>query len=154
MLLRLPLQPGDTLVGARANGDRPSRTAIAVSPDGSTLAYVSRRNGVRQLFLRPLSGETATPIAGTEGAESPFFSPTGQQLGFWSGGKLKQVPLTGGTATEIAAVPRITGASWSDDNRIAVGTDLVGIIVVSATGAIPPDTATSPSGTSSRSSGA
>ena len=144
MFVRLALPAGDTLVGNRSNGDRPSRTAIAISPDGSTLAYVSRRNGVRQLFLRPLAGEAVTPIAGTDGAESPFFSPSGQHLGFWSGGRLKRVPVSGGTATEIAAVSRITGGSWSDDDRIAVGTGIAGIIIFSATGATPPDTVLGP----------
>ena len=147
MVVRLALQPGDTLVGNRTNGDRPSRTAIAISPDGSTLAYVSRRDSVRQLFIRPLSGESATPIAGTDGAESPFFSPNGQHLGFWSGGRLKRVPVSGGTATEIAASPRIIGGSWSDDDRIAVGTDFAGIIIFSATGATPPDTILGPGAT-------
>jgi serine/threonine-protein kinase len=144
MFVRLPLQPGDTLVGIRTNADRPSRTAIAISPDGRTLAYISRRAGARQLFLRPLSGETATPIAGTDGAESPFFSPDGQHLAFWSGGRLRRVPVIGGPATEIAAIPRITGGSWSDADRIAVGTDIAGIIIFSATGATPPDTVLGP----------
>jgi len=143
MVVRLALPPGDTLVGNRTNADRPSRTAIAISPDGRTLAYVSRRAGTRELFIRPLSGETATPIAGTDGAESPFFSPDGQHLGFWSGGRLKRVPVSGGSATEIAVVSRIIGGSWSDD-RIAVGTDIAGIIVFSATGATPPDTVLGP----------
>jgi serine/threonine-protein kinase len=144
MVVRLPLPPGDTLTGVRTNADRPSRTAIAISPDGRTLVYVSRRAGARELFIRPLNGETATPIAGTAGAESPFFSPDGQHLGFWSGGRLRRVPVTGGTATEIAAIPRITGGSWSDDDRIAVGTEIAGIIIVSATGATPPDTVLGP----------
>ena len=50
------------------------------------------------------------------------------------------MPLTGGPATEIAAITRISGASWSDDDRIAVGTEFDGIILLSATGATPPDT--------------
>jgi serine/threonine protein kinase len=143
MVVRLALPSGDTLTGIRTNADRPSRTAIAISPDGRTLAYISRRAGARELFIRPLNGETGTPIAGTDGAESPFFSPDGQHLGFWSGGRLRRVPVSGGTATEIAAVPRITGGSWSDD-RIAVGTDIAGIIILSATGATPPDTILGP----------
>ena len=44
------------------------------------------------------------------------------------------MPVSGGTATEIAAVSRVTGGNWSDDDRIAVGTETAGIIIFSATG--------------------
>jgi eukaryotic-like serine/threonine-protein kinase len=146
MVVRLAIAP-DTILGNRSNGNRPTRTAIAIAPNGSAIAYVSRRGGTRQLFLRPLAGESATPIAGTDGAESPFFSPNSQHLGFWSGGRLMRVPLAGGSATQIAAVDRIIGASWSDDDRIAVGTEFAGIIVLSANGVAPPDTILGPGAT-------
>jgi hypothetical protein len=65
---------------------------------------------------------TATPIAGTSGAESPFFSPDGQWLGFWAAGKLRKVPLAGGPAVPICDAAAIFGASWSSDGTIVFAT--------------------------------
>jgi serine/threonine-protein kinase len=142
MHLRLSL-PGQR-IAARAlerdeNSDRPSRTAFVFSPDGKSLVFSGERDGRQQLFLRPLSGETATPIAGTEDSESPFFSPNGLSLGFWSRGRLRRLDLSGGPPIDIASLDRIAGASWSDD-RVVVGLDYVGLVVFSVTGAAPPDT--------------
>jgi Tol biopolymer transport system component len=147
MLFPLAFAPGGGIAGApddRGNAYRPSRTAFAISPGGGTIVYVGERNGVRQLFLRPLVSELSTPISGTEGAESPFFSPDGQSIGYWSDGRLMRTPLSGGQPTQIATVTRITGASWSDTERIAVGVTGVGIILYSATGAGQVDTIAEP----------
>ncbi|HUF68593.1 MAG TPA: protein kinase, partial [Longimicrobiales bacterium] len=144
MHLRLPLQPGDRLAAPEGdnlrNADRPSRTAFTFTPDGRALVYSGVRNGRQMLFLRPLAGEVASPIAGTEGGESPFFSPDGTSLGFWAAGRLRRVSLDGGPATDIAVTPRIAGASWSDDDRIVVGVREIGLIIHSVTSAAAPDT--------------
>ena len=122
-----------------ANSERPSRTAFLFTPDGKALVFSGERDGHQQLFLRPLSGETATPIPGTEEGESPFLSPNGA-LGFWAHGRLRRVALSGGPPIDIATVPRISGASWSENDRVVVGAEEVGLIVFSVTGAAPPDT--------------
>ena len=57
---------------------------LALSPDGSRLAYVGGPRA--QLLVRQRNQLHATAIPGSEGAESPFFSPDGQQVGFVSGG--------------------------------------------------------------------
>ena len=65
----------------------------------------------------------AKPIPGTEGAVNPFFSPDGQWLGFFAGGKLKKVSVSGGAALTLgdAAIPR--GASWGSQGMIAFAPD-------------------------------
>ena len=70
------LPPGQQLAGFE-NG-----TAVALSPDGMQLAYIAVQGGVRQLYLRAMDSLEARPIAGTEGATEPFFSPDGQWIGF------------------------------------------------------------------------
>src|SRR5262249_16372965 len=65
------------------------QAGIAISPDGKSLVYVALERGTQQLFLRPLDSNDAKPIAGTEGASGPSFSPDGQWIGFFASGKLK-----------------------------------------------------------------
>ena len=86
-----PAQPQPTFrfsVPAPANGAfsyRVEASFLAVSPDGSQLAYVaSDPQGGKRIFLRPLSAREARPIPGTEGANSLFFSPDGRWLAYTS----------------------------------------------------------------------
>lgn len=110
MLINLP--PGDQLAAL----DYP---AIAISPDGTKFAYVAIHSGTRQIYLRPLDDLEANPLAGTEGANTPFFSPDAQWLGFFAGGKLKKIPVNGGSALTLSnASPIPNGAAWSSIGKI------------------------------------
>jgi len=97
----------------------PNQAALALSPDGSRLVYVASAGGVQQLYLRPMDSVETTPIAGTEGASSPFFSPDGQWLGFFAGGKLQKVSVSGGTPVTVSGLSSLFGASWDKEGRIA-----------------------------------
>jgi serine/threonine-protein kinase len=130
--LSVTLPPSDRL----ALGLTP---AIALSPDGSRLLYVAKRAGTNQLYVRPIDRLEATPISGTEGGESPFFSPDGQSVGFFAEGKLKRVSLSGGAPLTLcgAATPR--GASWGSDESIIFTPSLAysGLFRVSGDGGTP-----------------
>jgi serine/threonine protein kinase len=96
------------------------RTAVALSPDGSLLVYAAERNGKSQLFLRALSQFDARPMPGTEGANSPFFSPDGRSLGFFSENKLKKVSLQGGEPVTLCEARIPHGATWGTDDTIVL----------------------------------
>ena len=98
----------------------PAGNAAVVSPDGSQLAFVAQPHGggAPRLYVRHLDQLTATPLAGTEGAAGPFFSPDGQSLGFSSGGKLKKIAVTGGAPVTLADAPATRGGSWAEDGTI------------------------------------
>ena len=108
----ITLQPGQRLAAL----DLP---ALALSPDGTQLAYVAIQGSSQQIYLRAMDNLAARPISGTEGAVNPFFSPDGQWLGFFSGGKLKKISVNGGLAQVLtdAVLPR--GASWGSEGFIA-----------------------------------
>ena len=75
--------------------DGPSGNAAVVSLDGTQVAFVAQPHGgdAPRLYVRRLDQLTATPLAGTEGAVGPFFSPDGQWLGFFGGGRLKKIAV-------------------------------------------------------------
>jgi Tol biopolymer transport system component len=117
----ITLPPGQRLAGL----DQP---AVALSPDGSQLAYVAIQGATQQIYLRAMDSLEARPIPGTEGGVSPFFSPDGQWLGFFSGQKLKKIALSGGGAFTLSDVVFSGGASWSGRGTIPFATAINGAL--------------------------
>ena len=111
---------------------------IAISPDGRRLAYVAYSAGRRQLFLRNLDAFEARLIAGTEGAQYPFFSPDGRAVAFFADGKLKRVSLEGGSPVTVCDAPVIgRGGAWSADGTIVFDPGVSGLMQVPAAGGRP-----------------
>jgi Tol biopolymer transport system component/DNA-binding winged helix-turn-helix (wHTH) protein len=76
---------------------------LAISPDGSRLALVVSTPGKEPtLWVRRLDALTAQPLAGTEGANEPFWSPDGQFIAFFAQGKLKKIEVSGGPAQTLS----------------------------------------------------
>jgi serine/threonine protein kinase len=111
------------------------RHLVAFSPDGRHLAYHANQG----LYLRRLDLLQASFVTGTAegGGRSPFFSPDGQALGFWAGGELKRVGLSGGAPVSLCHVDNPWGASWEADGTILFGQGPRGIWKVAETGGIP-----------------
>ena len=111
---------------------------MALSPDGTHLAYVAAQGGTQQIYLRAMDSLEAKPIPGTEGAIEPFFSPDGQWLGFFAGGKLKKVSVSGGAALTLGDAVAPRGASWGSQGMIAFApTDTSALQQVSDAGGAP-----------------
>jgi serine/threonine-protein kinase len=125
--------------GTRVARDPAVGSAVALSPDGRTLVVVGTGEAGRQLYRRPIDQLDATPIPGTEGAGSPFFSPDGEWLGFFADGRLRRVPAGGGSAVDIAPAPDVPmGASWGPDGRIVFASGYFSpLYVVPADGGTP-----------------
>jgi serine/threonine-protein kinase len=134
-MMRLP--PGQRLAGL-------DLTAMAFSPDGRRLAYVASAGGSQQLYLREMDSLEGMPIAGTEGAASPFFSPDGQWVGFFTLNGLKKVPLSGGAPVVLDRLVDFgRGGSWGVDGNIVFSPGFVsGLSLVPATGGTPSRTLT------------
>ena len=94
--------------------------AFAVAPDGRSVAWAACEgtSGTCGLFVRPIDRLEAIRLAGTDGAQAPFFSPDGRWLGFFADGKLKKVAVSGGSPVVLADAPSAGGGSWNDEGEI------------------------------------
>lgn len=130
--VRLALDPGVAL-------DETFAPPFALSPDGKTVALVAREGGSTRLLLRRLNEFDARPLAGTEGAWQPFFSPDGKALAFFADRKLVRIPLDGGAPVVLAEVgsnPR--GGSWGPDGTIVFGLSQTSALYRVSAGGGPP----------------
>ena len=92
---------------------------VALSRDGRRFALVLENEGIQRLFLRRMDSAELTPLAGTEGAATPFFSPDGEWIAFFADRKLKKVSVSGAMPITLCAVEGDNrGASWGADDRI------------------------------------
>ena len=136
----IPLQSGQRLVGPGGVAlIGSSGTSVAVSPNGRYIAYAAANGTTQQLYLRAIEEAEARPIAGTEGADSVFFSPDGAWVGFVADrNTIKKVPLTGGAPSSLAVTPPVYGVSWAPRGLIVFGgPTLGGLIQVADSGGSP-----------------
>ena len=100
--------------------------AAVLSRDGTVVVFVAQE-GTRppQMHVRRLDQLQAEPLAGTDDALSPFFSPDGQWIGFFAHGKLKKIAVTGGAPVTLADAVSNRGGSWSDDDTIVFSPDQI-----------------------------
>jgi Tol biopolymer transport system component len=98
--------------------------SLAVSPDGTNIAYVAAHNGITQLYIRQTGEWEGRPVPGSGGAHTPFFSPDGKWLGAVAGQKLLRFPIGGGAPATIARVPfQVYGVCWGGDGWIYLGSE-------------------------------
>jgi serine/threonine-protein kinase len=125
--LRRPVEPGPVWrVTADIGTDAfveptggPVGFSIALSPDGAVMAVVARRlRGSALLYVRRLDQLNSVPLAGTDDASNPFFSPDGQWIGFFAGGKLKKISVSGGAPVTLCDAANPRGGAWNNDGTI------------------------------------
>ena len=91
---------------------------VAMSPDGSRMAYIGSRDGTSHVFVRHLSSYDSRMIPGTEGATAPFFSPDGGFVGFVADAKLRVIAIDGSISRVLCDAPNIRGACWMEPDTI------------------------------------
>ena len=109
---------------------------FALSPDGRQIVYASTSaDGTERLCLRSLYSQLEQPIPGTEGANTPFWSPDSQWIGFFAANSLKKVRVSTGLTQVVAAnVQTKGGASWNVSDVIVFAAGPAGLSRVSAQG--------------------
>lgn len=89
-----------------------------ISPDGKLLAIRAVDSiGASSIWIRPMNSLDAYPLAGTDGAGRPFWSPDSRYLAYFISGQLKKVPASGGPVQLICEVNGYDG-SWGNSGII------------------------------------
>ena len=91
---------------------------MALSADGTTLAFVANQNRIPMLWVRTLDTRENRVLPGTAGASFPFWSPDGRSLGFFAGSKLKRIDVAGGQPIVVADAPNGRGGTWNAEGVI------------------------------------
>ena len=118
----------------------PDSTGVAISPDGTMVAFVvgSVNQSISQLWVRSLDSSIARKLDDTEGALLPFWSPDSKRLGFLTSRKLKTIAVTGGRSETLTDAPNGRGATWNASNVILFAPEASGpIFRIPATGGTP-----------------
>jgi serine/threonine-protein kinase len=129
MRVSIPLPEGERSAGAG--------TDIALSPDGTRLAYVAVPGG--HLVLRSLDALDGTPIPETQGARQPVFSPDGDYVAFIRDppGSVGIASISGAVSVEVVGGARLYCLDWASDGMLYFGSANGGIGRVSPTGGEP-----------------
>ena len=121
---------------SRSNGND-----LAISPDGSRVVYSSGNSVTNyQFYLQAIGRPEIAPLRGMEGGVSPFFSPSGEWVGFTQtgGDRILKVSVFGGIPVSLTEVEyRMVGWSWGADDRIVYGTIGAGLFSVAGAGGEP-----------------
>jgi Tol biopolymer transport system component len=122
------LLPGSSLIEGQA----------ALSPDGQMVVMaLTDAGGKARFWIRSLSSDTAQPMAETEGAIYPFWSPDSRYIGFFStDGKIRKIAANGtGRAEAVANIPwSVYGGTWSREGSIVFSSGHLGLYQISASG--------------------
>jgi Tol biopolymer transport system component len=116
----------------------PNILSMAISPDGRQVVFAGRGKAGDGLWVRSLDSTKAKLLAGTEGAECPFWSPDSRAIGFYAEGSLRKVDAAGGKSDVLAPMGICLGASWSREGSILYVPDrYMPIMKISAAGGEP-----------------
>jgi hypothetical protein len=118
-------------------GGRPATSAV-ISPDGRMLAFTARdAAGKVMLWVRPIDALTAQPLAGTDAAQFPFWSPDSRFIGYFTQDKLMKIAASGGPSQTLCAVNSGRGGTWSREGQIVFGGFAGSLFRVSSAGGQP-----------------
>jgi eukaryotic-like serine/threonine-protein kinase len=119
----------------------------AISRDGRTVAYITQQGtDAPQLYLRDLNSFEPRAVAGSSGAQKPFFSPDGKWVAFFAQGQLQKAEVAGGSPIRLADAAVPFGGTWNEDNTIIYAGSLgSGLLRIPASGGTP-ESLTKPDG--------
>jgi len=117
----------------------PSGSAVQISADGSTIAYLGLQGGERRIFVRRRGDLEARPIGSTGDAEGFFLSPTGDEVAFYTGDgqALRAASAATGVVRTLVPAARLYSGDWTSEGWVYFENPSAGISrVPSAGGAV------------------
>jgi len=112
--------------------------SLALSPDGTRLAFTATKDGEAALHVRRLDDIESRRLAGTEGASLPFWSPDSRWIGFFARGRLMKIDAEGRPPQPICDAVDGRGGSWGQDGTIVFAPTFTGPLMrVSSSGGKP-----------------
>jgi serine/threonine protein kinase len=96
----------------------PNAGPAVVSPDGRKIVFTARHSESTLLFVRRIDSQAAEPLAGTEGAIFPFWSPDSRSIGFFADGSLRRIEASGGPTQTLCTAQAGRGGSWNRGGTI------------------------------------
>jgi serine/threonine protein kinase len=112
--------------------------SLAISPDGRKIVYVAGAES-QSLWVRPLDSVVAQPLAGTDGATYPFWSPDSGSIGFFAQGKLKRINTASGFVETLATATSGRGGAWAPDGTIIFSASVSSPILRLSPGSADPE---------------
>jgi eukaryotic-like serine/threonine-protein kinase len=94
---------------------------VSVSPDGRKLVITATGNQ-RGLWIHDLDTvDDWRRLPGTEGGDSPFWSPDSRFVAFAGGNQLKRIDIASGSVQTLCTSNGAGGGAWSPDGVIVFG---------------------------------
>ena len=87
--------------------------SVALSRDGSILAFSAHAGTERHIFVREMDQLEARAVPGSEGAFEVAVSPDGKWLAYTTESDIRKLPVSGGTATTLGKFSDVFGLSWA-----------------------------------------
>ena len=112
--------------------------SLAITTDGTKLAYVAAESGQSRLYVRPLDQFEPVPIPNSEGASFPLFSDDGQWIAFFAYGHLRKAAANGTTnPANVVDLTSFYGGAWLPDGTLLLATPNPPLVTVPAQGGTP-----------------
>ena len=94
--------------------------SLAISPDGQKIVFIATHEGRSKLWLRRLDSGSAEPLAGTDGAAWPFWSPDSRSVAFFSNAdnRIKRLDIDARSMQVLLPFPLGSGGTWNRDGTI------------------------------------
>ena len=89
--------------------------SLAISPDGQKIVFVATSEGGANSGCARLDSTSAEPLAGTDGAMAPFWSPDSRSVAFFTStdNRLKRLDIDGRSMQVLGTFPLGTGGTWN-----------------------------------------
>ena len=148
--LQMGLQPANRLASSNLSG-RPSRTSMALSPDGRLVVFCGTQGNVTQLYVRRLDRSKQPLSRGPKAASGRSFHPMAPGSDSGQATRSRKCRWLEEPSATISSVPEggNWGTSWGDDGTI-VFAGQAGIFKVSSAGGTPAAVTTSVAATRER----